>query len=136
MLSWKREERWNPSESGHLLLDPHGQPPALWDHSGHRGHGVREGRAGVWTVHGYTEDAWASALPSCLSDLAGWQMSLAQSDLMSGGSLVACSGETGVERNWYPAGQPCCSPDAPDWTPRGLRRRRTSRWYWTYKDSP
>ena len=69
--------------------------------------------AGVWTVHGYTEDALASGLPSCLSDLAGWPTSLALSDLMSGGSLVACSEETGVERNWYPAGQPCCGPDAP-----------------------
>ena len=32
---------------------------------------------------------------------------------------MACSkGETGVERNWYPAGQLCCSPDAPNWIPK------------------
>ena len=75
--------------------------------------------AGVWTVRGYTEDALASVLPSGLSDLTGWQTSLAQSDLMSRESLVAClEEETGVERKWYPAAQPCCSPDAPDWTPR------------------
>ena len=79
--------------------------------------------AGVWTVCGYTEDALASVLPSCLSDLAGWQTSLAQSDLMSRESLVAClEEETCVERNWYPAAQPCCSPDAPDWTPGEMQR--------------
>lgn len=65
-LSWKREDRWHPSEKGQLLLDPPDSPlpsgvtvATMALVQGRKG-------AGAWTVRGRTEDALASVLPSCL----------------------------------------------------------------------
>ena len=69
-MSWKRQETWNPSEKGQLLLDPPSDSPLP-------SVVMVQGRRAIsaWTVHGYTEAASARVLPFCLFDLAGWQIS-------------------------------------------------------------